>query len=316
MNTQYDFNRAAVSVARLLTLNPGRVGVFSGLLATQPAPVQRDVAAEIERLGFGSLWFGESVPGREAFVQAAIFLNATEKLVVGSGIASIYARDSYAAQAAARSLGELSENRFILGLGVSHPAVIGRRGHTFRPPIVAMSEYLDGIGAASAQWRGLATTLPPIVLAALRPQMLRLAADRAAGAFTYFSTDDHTRTARHILGPEPFLVTDLPVVVEADPARARAIGNRHTTRYLQIDTYRAALLGVGFSEADLEPPGSQALFDAVVAWGSPEAVARRIQARLNAGADLVLVNLAVEDLRRPYVDELRVLAPALTDLFA
>jgi probable F420-dependent oxidoreductase len=292
----------------------GRVGIYSGLLATQPAAVQRDVVRAAEGLGYGAMWFGEPVPGREAFVQAAIFLDATERIAIGSGIASIYARDSYAAHAAGRSLAEMSGNRFILGLGVSHPAVVARRGQTFERPIQAMSAYLDGIDVAAAQWRGLSAPMPPVVLAALRPHMLQLAARRAAGAFTYFVTDEHTRQARQQLGPEPFLATDLPAVIAKDLQTARQIGDWHTKRYLGIDNYRRSLLRLGFSENDVEPPGSPALFDAIVAWGSPKAIAERVGARLAAGADHVIVNLAVANPRRPYFQELEALAPALASL--
>ncbi len=303
-----------MSYGRLAGVQPGRVGVYSGLLATRPAAVQREVVREVERLGYGAMWFGEPAPGRHAFVQASIFLSATERIAVGTGIASIYAHDSYSAHAAGRSLAELSGNRFILGLGVSHPAVVARRGRTYDKPVPAMRAYLDGIDAAAQGWRGLAAPMPPVVLAALRPLMLKLAAQRAAGAFTYFVTDEHTREARAILGDDAFLATDLPVVVEADPRRARQIGDWHTKRYLSIDNYRNSLLRLGFSEADTEPPGSQALFDAVVAWGTPEAVAERVRARLAAGADHVILNFATDDPKRTYIPELQALAPALAPL--
>jgi probable F420-dependent oxidoreductase len=302
---------AGMSTTRLGNTQPGRVGAYAGLLAVQPAAVQREVVREVERLGFGAMWFGEPVPGREAFVQASIFLNATERIVVGTGIASIYARDAYAAQAAGRALAEASNDRFILGLGVSHPAVVGRRGHVYARPVPAMTEYLDGVAAASAEWRGLAANAAPIILGALRPQMLRLSGERTAGAFLYFTTDEHAREARAIIGSDPFLVADLAVVVEPDPARARTIGNWHTSRYLKIDNYRTSMLRLGFSEADVEPPGSQRLFDAVVAWGSAERIAERVRSRLQAGADHVVLNFATDNPRRTWVTELAAVAPAL-----
>ena len=177
-----------------------------------------------------------------------------------------------------------------------------------------MRSYLEAIEAASAKWRGLVAPLPPIVLAALRPLMQTLARDKAAGAFSYFVTDEHTRKTRALLGDEPFLTTDLPVVLETDPARARAIGDKHTTRYLATENYRKSLLAQGFTEADLEGAGSQKLFDAIVAWGTPSTIADRVRARLAAGADHVIVNIAHENLRQPYLEELRALAPAVVGL--
>jgi probable F420-dependent oxidoreductase len=286
-------------------VQPGSLGVFSGSLASQPAAVQRDVAVEIEGLGYGTLWYGEGV-AREAFAQGAIFLSATSRLVVASGIANIWARDPMAMAAGARSLFEAWPGRFILGLGVSHAPMVAARGHDYERPVSAMRAYLDAMSAA--QWRGPDTPMPPIVLAALGPRMVAVAADRTAGAYPYFTTVEHVQQVRQQLGPDLFLAADLPVVLSTDLAEARAIGAVHTKFYLGAENYRNNLLRLGWKDADLEWPGSQALFDAVVAWGDVDTIGKRVDRLFSAGADQVVLNLISKDRSLPYLDELRALA--------
>jgi probable F420-dependent oxidoreductase len=294
-----------VGVARLGTVQPGRIGVFAGALASQPAAAQRQVAGEMERLGYGTLWYGEAT-GREAFAQGAIYLAAGSRLVIASGIANIYGRDPQAMAAGARALAEAWPHRFILGIGVSHAPLVTARGHEYTRPYSAVRRYLDAMQAAA--WRGPDVPMPPIVLAALGPRMVALAAARTAGAYPYFTTADHVRRIRGQLGPEPFLAADLPVVIAADRAAARTIGNRHTSVYLRLDNYRNNLLRLGWPARDLEPPGSDGLFDAVVAWGRPDAIAGRVQDHLAAGADQIVLNLITAEPARPYLEELRLLA--------
>jgi probable F420-dependent oxidoreductase len=294
-----------VSVARLGVVAPGRLGVFSGALGSQPSTVQREVAREIERLGFGTLWYGEST-SREAFAQAAIFLSATSTLIAASGIANIWARDPTAMAAGGRSIAEAWPGRFILGLGVSHAPMVGARGHDYAHPVSFMREYLDQLD--QAPWRGPHAPLPPVVLAALGPRMVALAGERTAGAYPYFTTAAHVEQVRRQLGPEAFLAADLPVVLEEDRKRAREVGNVHTNVYLNLDNYRNNLVRLGWEEADLVPPGSDRLFDAVVAWGGIETVRQRIAALFEAGADQVVLNLIARDRSVPYLAELKALA--------
>ncbi|HLQ15475.1 MAG TPA: TIGR03620 family F420-dependent LLM class oxidoreductase [Candidatus Eisenbacteria bacterium] len=294
-----------MGLTRLGGITPGRLGIFAGSLSGQPATVQRELAVEMERLGFGTLWYGESV-GREAFVQAAIYLSATSSLVVASGIANIWARDPMAMASGARAISEAWPNRFILGIGVSHAPSVAMRGHDYARPFSAMRDYLDRMG--QAPWRGPEAQMPPIVLAALGPRMVQLAAERTAGAYPYFTTAEHIRQVREQVGLEPFLVSDMPVVLAAGRQEARAIGDAHTGRYLRLDNYRNNLLRIGWSEAELEPPGSDALFDAVVAWGDVAAIRERVNGLLSAGADQVALNLVTKDPTVPYLAELRTLA--------
>jgi len=294
-----------MGLARLGAVAAGRIGIFAGALSAQPAAVQRQVAVEMEKLAYGTLWYGESL-AREAFAQAAIFLSGTSRLVVASGIANIWARDPMAMAAGGRAIAEAWPDRFILGLGVSHAPMVTARGHDYARPVSAMRQYLDQMG--QAPWRGPEAPLAPVVLAALGPRMVALAAQRTAGAYPYFTTAKHIRMVREQMGPEPFLAADLPVVLAAERAEARSIGDAHTNAYLRMDNYRNNLLRLGWKPEDLEPPGSDELFDAVVAWGEIARIHERVDSLLSGGADQVVLNLVTKDRSVPYLAELRALA--------
>ena len=295
-----------MSLTRLHGIDPGRIGVFAGPLNDQPAAIQREFVREMERLGYGTLWYGEAL-AQEAFARGAIYLAATERLVIASGIANIWARDAAAMANGGRTLTEAWPGRFILGIGVSHAPSVRIRGHNYARPYSAMREYLDAMDAAP--WRGAEAELPPIVLAALGPRMVGLAGERTAGAYPYFTTTAHIREVRGILGPEPFLAADLPVVLAGDLAVARVIGDRHLAYYLGSANYRNNLLRIGWSEADLEKPGSDALFEAIVAWGDLDRIGEKVRDRFEAGSDQVVLNLIAVDASTPPLDELRQLAP-------
>lgn len=295
-----------MSLTRLHGIDPGRIGVFAGPLNGQPTALQRPFVREMEQLGYGTLWYGEAL-AQEAFARGSIYLAATERLVIASGIANIWARDAAAMANGGRTLGEAWPGRFILGIGVSHAPSVSLRGHAYERPFSAMRDYLDAMDAAP--WRGPDAELPPVVLAALGPRMVGLAGERTAGAYPYFTTMDHVREVRGILGPEPFLAADLPVVLAGDLAAARAIGDRHLSYYLGAANYRANLRRIGWSESDLEPPGSDALFEALVAWGDLDRIGAGVRERFDAGADQVVLNLVAADPSTPPFAELRALAP-------
>ena len=271
----------------------GRVGVWLGALGLVAASREREVARRIEELGYGAIWFGEAFQNREAFGHAAILLGATQAIPVATGIANIWARDATAAVNGANTLNEAYDDRFVLGLGVSHAPIVNPRGHEYARPLAAMRAYLDGMDRH--RYAAPPPAQPPSrVLAALRPRMLELARDRSAGAHPYFVPPEHTRRARETLGPERFLAPEQAVVLETDPQRARELARGHMHVYLQLPNYLDNLRTLGFDEADLVEGGSDRLVDAIVAWGDADAIAGRVRDHVDAGADHVAVQAIAE----------------------
>jgi probable F420-dependent oxidoreductase len=291
-----------MGLERLGRIQPGRFGVFLGSLVGQPARVEREILVEIEALGYGTAWYGEAI-GREAFAHGAILLCATQRMVVASGIANIWARDPQAMATGARALAEAWPDRFVLGLGVSHAPMVERRGHRYERPVVAMRAYLEAM--SNAAWRGPDAPMPPIVLAALGPKMVALAGESTAGDYTYFTTADHVAQVRRQMGPRAFLAADLPVVLASNRSAARAIGDKHMSLYLSTANYRNNLLRLGWPESELEPPGSDSLFDTIVAWGDVRDAREKADALFVGGADQVVLNLITADPSVPYLKELR-----------
>jgi len=291
----------------------GRVGVWSFALEAQTAAEEREAVAEIEELGFPAIWFPESVTSREVFSHAGWLLASTERAVLASGIANIWARDPVAMANGWRMLTDAYPDRFVLGLGVSHPPSVARRGGRYERPWTHMREYLDAMDrAASSALEPEAE--PRRLLAALGPRMLELAAERALGAHPYFVPVEHTAFARKRLGPEPVLAVEQTVVLEADPARARAIARGFAVHYLQTTNYANNLKRMGWTDADVTGGGSDAVIDAVIAWGDVDQVANRVRAHLDAGADHVCVQVVSDDENDVCLAQLRELAPALLAL--
>ena len=211
---------------------------------------------------------------------AAWLLSCSEKLVIGSSIANIYARDFFTAQRAMVSLNALYGDRFILGLGVSHiPLVEGVRGHRYDKPLAAMSAYLDGINKSASSGEP-----PPVVVAALGPKMLALSGAKSRGAVPYNVTPGHTAQAAGILGPSKWLAVEQKVTLETDPAKARALGRKELSRYMVLPNYRNSWLRQGFTEVELSDGGSDRFIDAMVLWGDAETIRRGLRAHFTAGA--------------------------------
>ncbi|MEE6259205.1 LLM class F420-dependent oxidoreductase [Plantactinospora sonchi] len=286
----------------------GPIGVWTSVLGGESAEFGRTVAAEVEDLGYGALWVGETPISKDPLVHSAILLGATRRLVVATGIANIWVRDATAAANGANTLAEAYDGRFLLGLGVSHAPLVTARGHDYQRPLAAMRTYLDAMDET-----GYAGPLPqraPRVLAALRTGMLELAARRSAGAHPYFVTAEHTAQARQILGPEPVLAPEVAVVLETDPDVARTKARQYTSFYLTLPNYLNNLRDLGWAEEDLTGGGSDALVDAVVAWGDPQTIAERLRAHHDAGADHVCVQPLVDG-PEELLPQLRALAPVL-----
>lgn len=262
----------------------GRLGVWYSMdkLGT-PDAIHR-FATSVEALGYDVLWYPES-RGFESLSVAGFALGHTTCLKLGSSIASIYARDAFTSRRGMLSLHQLYGERFILGLGVSHPPMVeGLRGHRYEKPVPAMRAYLDAMTKGEP---GAGTW--PVAIAALGPLMLKLAGERTRGALPYNTTPHHTAEAAKILGPGRWLAIEQKVTLETNPARARALGRKELERYLRLDNYRNNWLRIGFTEADLANGGSDRFIDAMVLWGDAATVKQGLRAHLTAGATHVAI---------------------------
>ncbi len=289
-------------------LNP--IGLWTFQLDTVPWPQARDLAQELESLGYGALWFPEA-GGRDALIACTLVLSATERLVAATGIVPLYARPAGTLNAAWRTIETAFPGRFVLGIGVSHePAVVGLMKREYGPPLATMRSYLDDMDAAS--YFGRQPPSPPRrVLAALGPRMLALAAERADGALPYNVTPEHTASARPILGHGKLLAVEQKAVLTTDAATARETARKTLAIYLGLPNYVNNWRRLGFTDADFADGGSDRFLDAIVAWGDEAAIARRVQDHRDAGADHVCVQvLNPDDMRAPPLDAWRRLAQA------
>jgi probable F420-dependent oxidoreductase len=287
----------------------GPVGIWTPTLDPQPVDRARELAAELEALGYGAIWLPEAL-GRDQLVHSTLLLGATERIVLATGIASIWNRTAIAMSAAHRTLTSAFPGRFLLGLGVSHgPMVEGFLGERYERPLAKMRAYLDAMDAAPFM-----AAPPPIeperVLAALGPKMLELAAQRASGAHPYFVPVEHTAMARQVLGAGPLLCVEQAVVLETDADVARAAAREHMAIYLTLPNYTNNLRRMGFGDDDLGGGGSDRLVDAIVAWGDADAIATRVRQHHDAGADHVCIQVVGTPMREPPVTQWRELAPA------
>jgi len=261
----------------------GRLGVWYPVDRLDAGQI-RDFVGRVEGHGYSALWYPES-RGYETFAIAGFMLAQSRTLVVGSSIASLYARDAFTARRGMISLNSLYGDRFVFGLGVSHkPMVEGVRGHDYGKPVPVMRAYLDGIQGKEAGAAGW-----PVALAALGPLMLKLARDRTMGALPYNVTPAHTAVAKAILGPDKWLAVEQKVCLETDPVRARALGRAELARYMTLDNYRNNFLRIGFTEADLANGGSDDFIDQMCLWGTADQVKANLRAHFAAGATHVAI---------------------------
>ena len=268
----------------------GRIGIWTGVLDAVPSAEAQRTAARIEALGFGTLWIPETI-GRDPFVTAALLLSATTRLTVATGIANVYARDAVTMANTQRTLEEAFPGRFLLGLGVSHQHLVERvRQHDYSKPYSYMARYLDDMDGAVFRAVGPAER-PPTVLAALGPKMLRLAADRAAGAHPYFVPVEHTARARELMGPSAILAPEQMVVLDEDKARSLEMARAGMAVYLRAPNYVNNLKRLGFGDDDVADAGSERLADAIVVRGGVDAARQRVEDHFAAGATHVCVQV-------------------------
>lgn len=265
----------------------GKLGVWT-FFDAMPAADAAEAARRIEALGYPTLWVPEAI-GREALAGAAWLLAATTKLNIATGIANIYARDAMTMAAGRATLAEQSGGRFLLGIGVSHrPLVTGVRKHDWSKPYSFMRDYLDAMDAAP--YASIPPTeAAPTVIGALHPRMLELAAARTRGVHPYLVPPEHTAFARGIVGPDAWICTEQKVLLETDPAKARGVARQALAMYLGLPNYRKSLQRFGYTDDDFQGGGSDRLVDGVVAWGDEKAIAARVKAHHDAGANHVCI---------------------------
>lgn len=251
-----------------------------------PADETRELARRIEGLGYSALWIPDTV-GRDPFVSSSTMLQATENLILATGIANMFMRHPGAMKQASMSIAEASGDRFLLGIGVSHqPMVEGVRGLDYSKPLTAMKNYLAGMD--SSPYNGAEATMPPVVVAALGPKMLGLSRDAAQGAHPYWTTPEHTAQAAEILGPDKLLCVEQKVCLTTNPEEGRGKGAEQLGRYKPLPNYRNNWKRLGFTEDQIENNDPD-FVDAVFAWGDADTLKARVQAHYDAGATHVCV---------------------------
>ncbi|MEU2021315.1 TIGR03620 family F420-dependent LLM class oxidoreductase [Streptomyces sp. NPDC016469] len=286
-------------------MNLGATGVWSLAFTHGDRGEAREAAAELEELGYGTIWLGGSPGGnpRGDLVTAAEVLAATNRVTVATGCVSIWDKTADQLAAAYHALPQRQRARLLVGLGVSHAAFVDR----YKQPYHALRSYLDALDAA-------VPALPPTarIIGAHGPQMTRLAAARSIGVHPYLVDPEHTAWARTTLGEGPLLALEQTVLLDHDTGSARAKARTMLAPYLNLANYRAAWLRAGFTAQDLTSGGSNRLIDALFVWGNPDQIAVRLIKHRLAGAGHIAVQVVADDpavfTRRAWRD----LAPALT----
>jgi probable F420-dependent oxidoreductase len=291
----------------------GPVGVSLPVSFTSPLSVdlQREAVGRLDRAGCRAVWTNEVIGGKDALVQLAVLLAATQRMVFGTCVANIWAREPQTTHGAAAVLAQAFPGRFVLGLGVGYPQQAADVGREFGSPLATMRDYCD---------RMLAPTSPPApdvayprIIAANGPKMLALAAEVADGALPAVRPPEFTAQARQVLGPDKLLVMGLSVVLDTDQERARATARETVSARLGEPSYAAALARLGYSRQEITDV-SDRLVDAVVAHGEPAAIVAKVREHLAAGADHVTLLPPIGTDFSAGVDQLEHLAPALADL--
>ncbi len=267
----------------------GEFGIFRRASETTP-----EIAHEVERLGFGALWLGGSPTGDLRSIER--LLDATDSIPIATGIVNMWHDDARTVAMSYHRISERHPRRFLLGVGIGHPEGTPE----YRRPLTTILDYLSQLDAAGVPRENL-------VLAALGPKVLAVAAEHTRGAHPYLTTPRHTRLARGVIGDKPLLAPEQTVVVESDQEKAREIGRAMVSRYLRLVNYRSNLLREGWTEPDLGDGGSDQLVDELVLAGTPQEIVEGLRLHLTAGAD----HVSIQTLGPDPVDGYRALAEVL-----
>jgi probable F420-dependent oxidoreductase len=305
------FNVVSMSTwPRSLERLRGTVGIWTATHESLPPAQSGEVASELESLGYSAMWFPEAW-GREAFTNASLLLSATSRITIATGIANIWARDAVNATNASKTLNSAFEDRFILGLGVSHAPLVERmRGHRYETPLAHMREYLTAMDAAP-MFSNEGQHSYARVLAALGPKMLQLAADMTDGVLPYLVTPAHTAQARDVVS-EKFIGVEQAVVLGESREEFLRRAHAHLEIYTGLDNYKNSWRRLGFNNEDFVRGGTDRLCDAMVVHGDEAAILARIDEHRNAGADHVCLQVLGAEPRTPPLREWRRIASAVT----
>jgi probable F420-dependent oxidoreductase len=289
----------------------GTIGVWTFAHETVPAERSGDVAAELESLGYAAMWLPEAW-GREAFTNAGLMLRATSSIIIATGIANIWARDPVAANNASKTLNTAYQDRFVLGLGVSHRPLVERlRGHQYQSPVEAMRDYLTAMDAAPMRApEGELRTAR--VIAALGPRMLEIGATLADGVHPYLVTPEHTARARAAVG-DKFVGVEQAVVLGQSRDEFLRRAHAHLEIYTGLENYTNSWRRLGFGDEDFVRGGSERLCDTLVVHGDEATVLERVNEHRDAGADHVCLQILGDESNAPPWDEWRRLG-AITKL--
>ena len=292
----------------MTTTNLGPTGIWSAGLRYGDSAKAAEIAAELEGMGYSTLWIPDV--GGDLWTPLANLLGATRTATIATGILNLWMHTPEETAARHAELTAAHGDRFLCGIGISHRPFIDmvNQPGTYQKPIETMAGYLDGLDAAESP-------LAPErrVLAALGPKMLELARERTAGTHPYLVTPELTKRARDGIGPDRLVASEQAVVLETDPAKARAAARAHLRSYLALPNYSNNWKRQGFTDEDLADGGSDRLVDALVVWGDEATIAKRVQEHRDAGADHVCIQALTEDPREMFpLDQWRALAGALT----
>jgi probable F420-dependent oxidoreductase len=264
-----------------------------------------DAAAQLEEFGYSALW----LPGWRAdvFDVASSLLKATGRIVVATGIVSVWDHRAAATAASHAALQESHPGRFLLGLGVSHAMLVDRNSPgRYKHPVRVMSVYLDELDRMTP-----AVPIDERIIAALGPRMLGLAGERSTGTHPYLVTPEHSHVARQLVGPGKVVAPEQGVVLENDPARARQMARGHLELYLRLPNYVNNWRRLGFTDDDFAHGGSDRLVDGLIAWGDEARIAERVRAHHDAGANHVCIQVIGSSTGAPPLTEWHRLAEAL-----
>jgi probable F420-dependent oxidoreductase len=255
-------------------MNLTRYGIWTSQRSLGDERHLAEAARVAERLGFGAIWLG----GSPRLTEARGMLEASERIVVATGIVNIWQYEPEQLAAEFAQLHEEFPDRLLLGIGIGHPEATSE----YQAPLAKTRSFLDGLDAAPVP-----VPRDSMCLAALGPKMLDLSAQRTLGTHPYFTPPAHTSFARERLGAGALVAPELAVVLDGDRDDARRTARRYARLYLGLRNYTRNLLRHGFAEADIAGEGSDELIDTIVPQGDAERLAAAAREHLDAGADHV-----------------------------